>query len=63
MLFIYCPELDKAIYVLSGARRSSGKDDIELPANYMGKEMHIYIAFKASNGKSTSDSVWVQIQH
>lgn len=57
MLLIYCPELNLATYVLSGARRSSGKDDTALPANYIGKELHIYIAFKASNGKSISDSV------
>jgi hypothetical protein len=61
MLLIYCPELDKATYVLSGSRRSSGKDDLELLANYTGKDLHIYIAFKAGNGKRISDSVWVNL--
>lgn len=59
MLFIYCPELDKAVYVWSGARRSTGKDEIDLPLNYVGKELQVYIAFKAGDGKSVSDSVWV----
>ncbi|WP_316811489.1 DUF6266 family protein [Pedobacter heparinus] len=59
MLFIYCPELDKAVYVWSGSRRSTGKDEIELPLNYVDKELQVYIAFKADNGKSMSNSVWV----
>ncbi|ACU05046.1 DUF6266 family protein [Pedobacter heparinus] len=59
MLFIYCPELDKAVYVLSGARRSTGKDEIELPLSFVGKALQVYIAFKAVNGKSVSDSRWV----
>lgn len=55
MLLIYYPDLG-----ISGARRSSGTDEIELPTNYIGKELHIYIAFKANNGKSISDSVYVK---
>lgn len=50
-------ELNLATYVLSGARRSSGKDNIALPANYIDKELHIYIAFKSSDGQSISDRV------
>ena len=61
MLLVYCLELNKAIYVLNGAARITGQDDIELPANYLGRELQIYLAFKASNGKSISDSVWLQI--
>jgi len=61
MLLVYCPELDKVVYVLSGARRSSGQDEMELPANYAGKELQVYISFKASNGKSISDSCWVGV--
>lgn len=61
MLLIYCPQLNLSTYVLSGARRSSGTDDLELPAEYIGKELQIYIAFKSSNGKSISDSVRASI--
>ncbi|MBB5440788.1 hypothetical protein HDC92_004492 [Pedobacter sp. AK017] len=59
MLLVYCPELHKAIYVLSGATRITGQDEIELPANYLGREIHLYIAFRASNGKNISNSVWL----
>lgn len=59
MLLVYCPELMRAVYVLSGARRSAGFDELELPPNYVGKELHGYIAFLANNRKSVSDSVWV----
>lgn len=60
MLLIYCPELCRAVYILSGARRSTGQDEIELPANFAGRELHCYIAFKAGNGKGISDSVYCQ---
>jgi hypothetical protein len=58
MLLVYCAELDKAVYVLSGAKRSTGQDEIELPTNFVGKELHCYIAFKSSDEKRVSDSVW-----
>lgn len=58
MLLVYCPELDKTVYVLRGAKRSTGQDEIELPLNYIGRELHCYIAFKSSDGKRVSDSVW-----
>jgi hypothetical protein len=60
LLLVYCPELDKAVYVLSGARRSTGHNEIELPVNFVGKELHCYVAFKSSDGKMVSDSVWIQ---
>jgi hypothetical protein len=58
MLLVYCPELGKASYFFSGARRSTGTDAMELPPEYAGKELHCYIAFK-SDGKGISDSVYV----
>lgn len=61
MFLVYCPELSKAIYVLSGATRITGQDEIELPTNYIGRELHIYIAFRASNGKDISNSVWAPV--
>ncbi|MNX89663.1 hypothetical protein D3C86_1216840 [compost metagenome] len=57
MLLVYCPELTKATYFFSGARRSTGTDTIELPPEYQHKELHCYIAFKAANGKSVSNSL------
>lgn len=59
MLLVYCPDLHQTVYLLSGARRSAGQDEIELPLGYIGKQLHCYIAFKSSNGKRVSDSVWV----
>ncbi|MNL07535.1 hypothetical protein D3C87_1282150 [compost metagenome] len=60
MTLVYCPELTKATYFFSGARRSTGTDAIELPPEYQNKELHCYIAFKAANGKSVSNSIWVE---
>jgi len=61
MLLIFCPELNKSVYVLSGNRRSTGNDGIELPPNFQNKDLHIYLAFTAGNRKSVSDSVYVKI--
>ncbi|WP_310146738.1 DUF6266 family protein [Pedobacter africanus] len=60
MLLVYCPELGKASYFFSGARRSTGTDTMELPPEYVGKELHCYIAFKSSDGKGISDSVYCE---
>jgi hypothetical protein len=61
MLLVCCPELQDATYILSGARRSTGKDESELPAEYLGKELNAYIAFAADDRQSVSDSVWVTL--
>lgn len=61
MLLVYCPELAKATYFFSGARRSTGTDAIELPPEYEGKVLHCYIAFKAGNGKGISNSVYCHV--
>ncbi|WEK20501.1 MAG: DUF6266 family protein [Candidatus Pedobacter colombiensis] len=61
ILIIYCQELDCAIYELIGTRRSTGRNEIELPTNYLGKNLHIYIAFTASDRKSISNSVYIHI--
>ncbi|MDR6785397.1 hypothetical protein ABIE26_004107 [Pedobacter africanus] len=61
MLLVYCPELAKATYFFSGARRSKGTDVMGLPPEYAGKELHCYIAFKSSDGKRISDSIWVTV--
>lgn len=58
MLLVYCPELIQSVYILSGARRSTGQDEIELPANFIGKELHCYISFRSSDGKRVSKSVY-----
>jgi hypothetical protein len=61
MILVYCPELNRAIYLLSGATRITGHEEMELPGSYLGRELQVYLAFKASNGKSISNSIWVPI--
>lgn len=52
MLLVYCPELGKAVYVLSGAKRSSRQHEMELPASYAGKESCIVtLLLKAAMAK------------
>lgn len=56
MLLIYCNP-KKVIYLLSAARRVEGQDIIEVPDEYLGMPLHIYLAFKAADSKSVSNSV------
>lgn len=58
MLLLYFPQSPDAIYFLSGAKRSEGRDFIELPPANLNAEMQCYIAFYADNKQSLSKSVW-----
>ena len=58
MLIAYFPEYKKAISLLSGARRTEGKEQLKLTS--FTKEMIIetYISFIADDRKNVSDSVY-----
>jgi len=58
MLLIYFPVENEAIYVLSGAQRIAGRDAIQLPPDYLTRDMHTYMAFMADDRKSVSNSVY-----
>ena len=58
MLLLFFPGASDAIYFLSGAKRSEGRDFVELPAAYLSTQMQCYIAFYADNKQSLSNSIW-----
>lgn len=60
MLLLYFPRPDEAdaIYFLSGAKRSEGRDFIELPPAKINADMQCYIAFYPDDKQSVSNSVW-----
>jgi hypothetical protein len=60
MLLVYCPELNKSFYDLSGVKRLAREQYVELPADFIGKELHCYLSFVTDDRKMISDSMYVQ---
>lgn len=60
MLLAYSPVLNEAVYVLFGAQRVKGTDQLILPVNTWGRDVAVetYLAFIAENGMSCSDSIY-----
>lgn len=59
MILVYNTELHEAVYLLSGTRRSSGKDLFKLPEKYIGQQLHVYISFISNGGHQISNSTYV----
>lgn len=62
MLLAYFPEIvhePNACFVLSGAKRSAGSDDLKLPAPLLGKTMEIYIAVVSDDRTQVSTSQYL----
>lgn len=61
MLLAYAPELHEAVYKLSGAKRKTGRDELDLSANgwTTGVEMHVYLSFIAENGTRCTNSMYL----
>lgn len=57
VLAVYCPELDQAIYTLSGAQRDSGSASLNV-MNFTGKVVETWIAFMSANGQLVSSSIY-----
>jgi hypothetical protein len=58
MLLVYSADLNKSFYTMSGARRLSGTDWLELPHYFNGLGLETYISFTGDDRKRISDSVY-----
>ncbi|MNY19316.1 hypothetical protein D3C86_1527420 [compost metagenome] len=59
MLLVYAPAISKAFYTLSGARRMTGAEAMELPDDFKGQLLECYMSFVADDRKAISNSVYV----
>jgi hypothetical protein len=61
MLLAYAPDLNEAVYKLSGAKRKTGRDELDLSADgwKSGVEMHAYLSFIAENGTKCTNSMYM----
>ena len=58
MLLVYAPAINLAFYTLSGARRMSGAETMELPDDFKGQVLETYISFVADDRKAISNGVY-----
>lgn len=61
MLLIYFPDSEEEKHILSGARRSEGKDRLYIGSRLANQRMEAYISFIKDDGSEISDSVYVGI--
>ena len=59
MLLVYFPDGNAERHVLSGARRSEGKDRLYIGPRFANQRMEAYISFIKDDGSEISDSVYV----
>ncbi|MBB5437288.1 hypothetical protein HDC92_000956 [Pedobacter sp. AK017] len=59
MLLVYAPESNRAFYTLSGARRTTAAETMELPDDFKGQVLECYISFVADDRKAISNSVYI----
>ena len=58
MMMAYFPELQEAIFITSGARRSKGEDILEIKPSRIDAKMETYIAFIADDRSSVATSTY-----
>ena len=58
MMMAYLPELNEAVYLLNGARRTEGQDILVMPQFREPVSVETYVSFIAANHKSVSDSIY-----
>ncbi|WP_288955762.1 DUF6266 family protein [uncultured Polaribacter sp.] len=59
MVLVYNPQKRESIYILDGADRTVGVQDITIPNSYSGDTVHFYISFVSEDGKTVSNSVYL----
>jgi hypothetical protein len=59
MLMAYFPASQEAVFTTSGARRTAGKDILELPVSLRTQRMELYIAFQNDERTDACRSVYM----
>jgi len=58
MLLAYCPDIKEAYFVISGAKRKTGQETLEIENEAKGKELHTWIAFISDDRQQISMSTY-----
>jgi hypothetical protein len=57
ILVVYCEALNKSVYTLEGAERSTGTASISV-ARFNGHDVHTWLSFISADGQNVCDSVY-----
>ena len=59
MVLVYNPSKKESMYVLNGADRTVGLQDVTIPTTYAGDTVELFIAFVSEDGKQVSNSIYL----
>ena len=59
MLLVYNPEKSQYVFTTEGEARSVLADSLDLPADFAGDTVHVWIAFISADKKTVSTSVYI----
>lgn len=59
MLLVYSPESKLSCYTNSGARKSAGKELLELKHNMRNEQLEVYISFVSDDREDVADSLYL----
>lgn len=59
MLLVYNPEKSQYVFTMEGEDRSALADSLNLPADFAGDNVHVWIAFISADKKTVSTSLYI----
>ncbi|WP_285009842.1 DUF6266 family protein [Pedobacter faecalis] len=59
MLLVYCQALNRSAFQIGGAPRYKSADLLEIPREFSGHALQVYIGFVSDNRQQISNSVWL----
>jgi hypothetical protein len=59
MLLVYNPDKSQYVFTTEGDDRSSLADSLDVPADFVGDTVHVWIAFIAADKKTVSTSLYI----
>lgn len=59
MVLVYNPTKKESIYILDGADRTVGAQDVTIPSTYAGDTVELFMAFVSDDGTQVSNSVYL----
>ncbi|MDP2412489.1 DUF6266 family protein [Daejeonella sp.] len=59
MLLVYNPEKSQYVFTTDGDNRSTLADSMDLPADFVGDTVHVWIAFISADKKTVSTSLYI----
>lgn len=59
MMIAYCEELEEVVYSVGGQKRIVGRDVLNIPQEWSGQRVHLYISFCSEDQKKVANSEYL----